>query len=96
MQYAEIRQSARRGTRRAAFAGGIIRLDDFHLRDILELFDLPHQRIFRAIGLHSHLYFEKVPVLGGIRGQVQQVEAAPARDSQNAHERAFALLHALL
>src|SRR5271168_4517750 len=96
MQITEFRQSARCGTRRAAFARCVAWLDDFHLRDVLELFDLPHQRIFGAIGLHRHLYIEKVPVLGGVRGQVQQVEAAPARDSQNAHQRAFALFHAQL
>src|SRR5271156_5444902 len=96
MQITEIRQSASRGTRRAAFAGGFTWLDDFHLRDVLELFDLPHQRIFSAISLHGHLYIEKMSVLRGIRGQVQQVETAPARDSQDAHQRAFAVLHAQL
>src|SRR5271170_3791059 len=96
MQITEFRQSARVGTRRAAFARCVTRLHDFHLRDVLELFNLPHQRIFGAIGLHRHLYIEKVPVLGGVRGQVQQVKAAPACDSQDAHQRAFALFHAQL
>src|ERR1700723_3049428 len=96
MQISEIRQSARRRTSSPPLGWGFIRLDACYLRDVLKLFDLPHQRIFGAIGLHGHLYVQKVAVLGGVRGQMQQVEAASARDSQNAHQRAFALLNTQL
>src|ERR1700683_3189023 len=75
MQISEIRQSAHRRTSSPPLGRGFIRLDDCYLRDVLKLFDLPHQRIFGAIGLHGPLYVQEVAVLGGVRGQLQQVEA---------------------